>query len=47
VSWAQSGRCIERRVDKFINFVEKHFDFGHSILFVVSMCPKTAIFLDN
>jgi hypothetical protein len=46
-SWVHRGGCIEQLVDKFINFAVRPFDFGHCILFEKSMCPKTAIFLDN
>ena len=46
-SWVQSGRCIERTVDKFIHFTVKPFCVGHNILFSLMLCPKTAIFLDN
>jgi hypothetical protein len=44
-SWVQSGRCVERYVEKFINFAVKPFCFGHNIAFILSMCPKTAIFI--
>lgn len=44
-SGMQSTRCVERVVEKFINFSVKLFCFGHNIPFILSMCPKTAIFL--
>ena len=44
-SWVQSGRCIERVVDEFINLSVKPFCFGHNIPSILSMCPNTAVFL--
>ena len=46
-SWVQSGRCVERYVDKFIDPAMKPFCFGHNILSAVSMCPNVPIPLDN